>query len=402
MDVFLLFALLLGQELEPRTGGDWNAAGVAALAAGQHDRAVEALRQARALLPEDATVALNLARAFAFRGKHRLDGGRVPEALADFEAGAALDRDGGALETLAAEAQVRLGRREQAQALLVAVLADFPDYAPAVRLGAELAAVSGRVDEAIALLESALARAPEQTGLAQRLDQLREEKRALEGFLTDGSAHFDYRYDPNRPQLVQALPALMEDLENAHQSVAAKLGLSPRDRILVLVLDPERYRGGAPEWSAGLYDGRIRLAVGDYARERAALAATLRHEYTHAALHRIGPPLPTWLHEGLAQWVEGRSVAACRRRLRGAPLPELTALEGDWTGWTDRAQVERAYEYALSFAAFLGEAYGPAIYDVLFQNVRAHGFADGAARTFGKPLAEVDQEHRRALAPAGA
>lgn len=401
--VSALLALLAQDPPPPHSGAEWNEAGVQALAAGRYDDAVAMLQSARALLPEDRTVVLNLSRAYAYRGRDRMDAGRLPEALEDFQAGAALDRDGGAPETLAAEARLRLGRRDLAQSGLLAVLADFPDYLPALRLAAELDAVAGHLDGAIARLEGALARHPEETALGQRLEQLREEKRALDGFLTDGSAHFDYRYDPNRAGLVSALPLLMEDLEDAYQTVAARLGLAPQDRILVLVLDRERYRGGAPEWSSGLYDGRIRIAVGDYAHERSALQATLRHEYTHAALHRIGPALPTWLHEGLAQWVEGRPVEAARQDLRRAgPLPELAGLEGDWTAWTDRAQVQRAYDYALSLAAFLGEAYGASIYNVLFQNVRAAGFADGARRTFGKTIEEVDQEHRAALARAGA
>ncbi|TAH38929.1 MAG: hypothetical protein EYC70_03175 [Planctomycetota bacterium] len=386
----------------PVTGGDWNEAGVAALAEARYDDAVAALENARRLLPDDATVRVNLARAYAFRGRSLLDAGRVPEALRDFGAGVAVDRDGGALETLSAEAHLRLGRREQAQAALDAVLRDFPDYLPAARLGAELAAVTGRLEAAIALLHAAATRHPEDAAVAARLAQLQEEKRALEGFLTDGSTHFDYRYDPHRPDLVAALPLLMEDLEAAYQAVAARLGLAPQDRILVLVLDRERYRGGAPEWSGGLYDGRIRLAVGDYRGERDGLQATLRHEYTHAALHRLGPPLPTWLHEGLAQWVEARAVAGARRSLRaGGALPELAALEGDWTSWTDRRKVQQAYDYALSLAAFLGEAYGAAVYGLLFENVRSLGFAAGAQRTFGKSLEDVDQEHRALLARSG-
>lgn len=385
-----------GERREPETGAEWNENGVAALREGRHDEAIAAFQRARELLPGDPTVAVNLARAYAFRGRARLDAGRVLEALADFQSGAEADRDGGALETLVAETEVRLGRRESAQGRLDAVLRDFPGHLPARQLAAELAALEGDLGRAIHLLEAAADPPPE---VSRRLEQLREERRAFEGFLTDSSAHFDYRYDPARQEIVESVPLLIEDLEDAYQLVAVKLGLAPADRVLVLVLDRERYRGGAPAWSSGLYDGRIRLAVGDYRREREALRATLRHEYAHAALHRIGPPLPTWLHEGLSQWVEGRSVVAARRALKqGAALPDWASLDGNWTAWTDRARVQLAYDYALSLCAYLGEAYGAAVYRLLFDNVRSLGFDAGAERTFGKPLAQVDAEHRRMLA----
>ena len=385
-----------GGAAEPRTARDWNEAGVTALQGGDLEEALAAFREAHRLAPEDERVARNLARAYGHRGQARLEAGRLADAMEDFEAGRRIHRDGGTLELLAAQVLLRRGKRAAALALVEQVREDFPGNVEAVRLAADLAAVQGDLDRAVRLLE-AVADPPEE--LATRLEQLREERRAWQGFLTDASAHFDLRYDPLQEDLVQALPLLHEDLEEAYQAVALRLGLSPTDRILVLVLDRHRYLGHAPEWSGALYDGRIRLSVGDYEAERRRLQQTLRHEYTHAALHRLGPPLPTWVHEGLAQMVEGKDAEFARRQLRGRgeELPDLVTLAGDWTLWTDRGRVQLAYDYALSLCVFVGEEYGPTAYRLLLEALSTDGFEAAFARTLGRTVEQVDADHRAHL-----
>ncbi|HEX9793541.1 MAG TPA: hypothetical protein VGC54_06110 [Planctomycetota bacterium] len=388
----------------PKSAGEWNARGIRELTADRYDAAIDAFAEARLLDGSDTTIRLNLSRAHAHRGRALLAEGLLPAALADFEAAAALDADGGHPGTLVAQALVRLGLRDRAQERLVRVIAEHPDNLEAHRLRAELEALAGHLDAAVTLLRTAEELAAAQDApvapIRERRLQLEEETRALHGFLTDASAHFDYRYDPQQAALVESLGSLMIDLEAAFQSVAGRTGLAPTDRVLVLLLDRDRYKGDAPEWSGGLYDGRIRVAVSDYAAERPVVQATLRHEYTHAALHRLGAPLPTWLHEGLAQWVEGRDVEAARRRIRDRALSQLpahAALCGAWTGWSDRGKVESAYDYALSLTIWLGERYGDSAYRLLFENVRARGFEDGFRLTFGKSSADVDAEHRRLM-----
>lgn len=385
----------------PSTAVEWNERGVELLGEEHLDEALDAFQRARALAPEDAVVAVNLARAFGHRGRRRAEAGKLAEALADFRAGTATDRDGGSNEVLAAQVLARQGAREAARELVDRVRADFPDNLAAARLAADLRAVAGDLDGAVEVLSAALARGPADASLAGRLRQLEEEREAFRGFLTDSSAHFDFRYDPRREEVVQAVPAIMSDLEDAYLRVAADFGLAPVDRVLVLVLDRARYRLEAPAWSAGLYDGRIRLAVGDFAAERETLRGTMRHEFVHAALHRLGPPLPTWFQEGLAQLVEDRSVPAARRLLATEDPPGIAELGDDWTAWTDRGRVTRAYAYALSLCRFLGEEYGPTCYALLFEALRTAPFEEAFRRTFGKDLEAVDAEHRAALRRAG-
>jgi len=396
--------LAQGGGKEPETAAEWNRAAVAALEAGRLDDAVADLERAVELAPEDPDIRRNLARALGHRARAALDGGRARAAVADLERGIALDRDGGRLEVLLAQARLGLGERAAARRHLEAVLRDFPEQADAAGLLADLEALEGRLEVAIALLERTLPRAADaaRPALEARLARLREEARAWRGALTDSSPHFDVRYDASDPAVAAAVPGVMAAVEAAYDEVSEQLGLAPRDRLLVLVLARERYAAGAPAWSAALYDGRIRVAVGGEDPRR--LRATLRHEYTHAALHRLGAPVPTWFHEGLAQRVEGADPAAARARLRRAGRqgwPAPAALNADWSAWQDARRVRLAYDYALSLVAWLEERYGSTAFRVLFEEVPRQGFADAFRHAFSQDVAALDAAHRHFLAASG-
>jgi len=392
----LCLALPAGSARAQSPPPDWNERGVQALEKGDLEAAIHDFQEARRLEPENPVVRLNLARAYGHRARALLDQGKLDAALAVLEKGIAVDRDGGSLELLVARIRLQQGDPARAAALLKKLQADFPDNAAVLALAAELAALKGDLDGAVERMEKAVELDPGRADFGRRLEQLKEEQRAWKGFLTDSSAHFDFRFDPHRPSVVQAVPHLMHDLEDAYGIVVKRLGLAPPDRILVLVLDRERYRSAAPDWSGGLYDGRIRIVMGDYDAEQERIRATLRHEYTHAVLHRLGAPIPTWLHEGLAQWVEGRGVEAARTWLRGHRdlWPSAAELSGSWTDWKDRDKVAAAYAYGLSLAVRLGEEFGPSAYSLLFEHVRRSGFEAGFRETFALSVAAFEKSHR--------
>ncbi len=375
---------------------DWNDRGVQALEKGDLEAAIHAFQEARRQDPGNPVVRLNLARAYGHQARVLLGQGRLDSALSTLEKGIALDRDGGSLELLVARIRLQKGDPAAAAALLRKLQEDFPGNAGVLALAAELAALKGDLEGSVALMEKAVRLDPDQAAFGRRLEQLKEEQRAWKGFLTDSSAHFDFRFDPSQPSVVRAVPHLMHDLEDAYQTVVERLGLAPPDRVLVLVLDRKRYRSAAPDWSGGLYDGRIRLVMSDYDAEKAQIRATLRHEYTHAVLHRLGAPIPTWLHEGLAQWVEGRNVEAARSWLRGHRdlWPGASELLGSWTDWKDRNKVAAAYAYGLSLAVRLGEQFGPSAYSLLFEHVRRSGFSGGFRQTFAVSVDAFEKSHR--------
>lgn len=372
---------------------DRNERALELLAGGEWAEAEALFAAAAALDPDEPVFRLNLSRARVRLGRAAWERGEGQEALRWFGLAADADADGGAPAEWRAAVLLRLGERAAAAAAVDEALVRFPDSPGLLRQRAELAFLRGDVEAAAADARAALER--EDTPAArERAAQLEEEARAYRSFLTDATAHFDSRYDPQDAALVARMPALHAELERAWSEVVGLLGVQPEQRLLVLWLRPERWRGSAPVWSAGLYDGRVRLLVRDGPGEEERLRATLRHELTHALLHALGARLPTWLHEGLAQRAEGRSVEAARRTLRGRePRLQPAALDGDWTSWQDEALLDEAYATALSLVLWLEERAGANALPSLLLGARGAGFEGAWAAVFARPFPEWEREH---------
>ena len=356
------------------------------------------LRQACVLEPEDRVLAVNLSRTRVRLGRIAADAGHAAEALAWFRAAAAADADACAPAEWEISLQLRRGERAEAKRLVLESLRAFPGAAGLHRLRGEIAFLEGDLAAAVESYAAA-ARTDASEATRARLAQLEEEQRAFSHYLTDATAHCDSRYDPDDAPLVARMSALHAELELAWLQVVNLLGVPTQDRLLVIWLSPKRYRGAAPEWSSGLYDGRVRILVSEGSGVDDALRATLRHELTHAVLHALDGRLPTWLHEGLAQRSEGRSVEAVRARLRRQELTvDAAALAADWTAWTDADRLAEAYGLALSFVVWLEERYGSSAIPSLLLGLRAADFESAWNAVFVRSLAELEGEHRLWLA----
>lgn len=376
-----------------------NRAALASLREKDYLAAVRGFRAALDLEPGNEILLLNLSRALAQWGDSELRAGRLQEALAHLEEAVSLHRDGGENGSMLAYALLRTGRRDRAASVLRATLEEYPDSIPALRLAGEIEFLRGELDPAVAYLERAVKLAPGERAIEDRLAFYRSEQARLATYLRVQSTRFEAMYPASNTEIRPHLEALLLDLEEASNDVNALLGLAPTDRVLVLLLPPEEYFESAPNWSDGLYDGRIRIPLSDYGAQSERLRSTFRHEYTHAALHRVGPAVPTWLHEGLAQYVEGMSVDRARTALRDQPgsMPSATRLVGDWTRWTNRTEVQGAYAYALSLAGWMVDQYGADALAQLVRGLEYAGFEDAFRSSFGAGFDEVESSHRASL-----
>ncbi|MDA1260746.1 MAG: hypothetical protein O3A20_09015, partial [Planctomycetota bacterium] len=357
-------------------------------------RAAERLfAEACELAPEEPIFRANLSRARVRLGRAAWEAGLTEQALKWFASAAGADEDGGSPAEWTASILMRTGDREGAKAVVDDGLQRFPSAAGLLRMRAELAFLRGDVAAAAADARAAL-ELEDTPAARERVRQLEEEDRAYRQFLTDATAHFDSRYDPQDVAMAARMPELHAALEAAWTDVVALLGVQPDQRLLVLWLSPERWSGAAPAWSAGLYDGRVRLLVRASDVDGAGLRATMRHELTHALLHALGARLPTWLHEGLAQRSEPRDLARARRSLIArARRLDAAALDGDWTSWTDQALLDEAYATALSLVGYLEEQAGSNAIPSLLLAAPSLGFEGAWARVFARPFQEWEKEH---------
>jgi tetratricopeptide (TPR) repeat protein len=377
---------------------EFNKAGLLALDEDNPAAAIVAFDAALALAPEHATLRLNLASALVALAVAQQKDGDLRSAMENLKRAVGLETEDPGASYWLAHLYLRQGDRESAKSVLDQAMALGIEHSLLLRMRADLAAVEGDLDQSVSLINQALELDPEDQSLQERAAQLIAEREAFRTYLTDATAHFDSRYDPQDQGIVDALADLNRDLEDAWKDVVSVLGVQPQDRLLVIWLDAESYRWQAPAWSAALFDGRVRIVIEDYERQKNTIRRTLRHELTHAVLHTIGTPLPTWLHEGMAQSAEGRdSRAAASYFSDGPPQLSLQQLDGNWTTWTDRDQVTEAYAYALAFCTWLREEYSDSVMANLFLNLEGRSFDDAWVLTFGVDLTSADMLFREQL-----
>jgi hypothetical protein len=148
-------------------------------------------------------------------------------------------------------------------------------------------------------------------------------------------------------------------LDDELARVSLELGCRPAERITAVVQSPAAYRATtqAAEWTGGMFDGRIHVALPEGPPAGAQVTARTRqifaHELVHACLASMGP-WPAWLHEGLAQRLSGEPFGAAQRAeveqaIRHGEFPPLGSLGRNWmTLDARRARLAYALAYLAS------------------------------------------------------
>ena len=142
----------------------------------------------------------------------------------------------------------------------------------------------------------------------------------------------------------------MRALERHYATLASALDYEPTNTIAVILFSRELYYNagsGAPAWSGGAFDntdGRIRIPIGGLTTSLTpGMDETLIHELVHAFVaDRTRGAAPRDLHEGLAQYMEGKRIESMLSR------EHLTALADGRVGG-----VAGFYYGALSFVEYL-------------------------------------------------
>jgi hypothetical protein len=160
-------------------------------------------------------------------------------------------------------------------------------------------------------------------------------------------SHFHVRYDGDAHEAVGR--EILRALERHFATLSSTLDHQPQSTIPVILFTREGYynASGAPAWAGGNYDGtdgRIRIPIGGLgAGLSPEMDGTLIHELTHAFIFdRTRGAAPREIHEGLAQYIEGKRVSSM------LSSQELSLLaDGQYGG------VYGFYMGALSFVEYL-------------------------------------------------
>ncbi|WP_306535127.1 peptidase MA family metallohydrolase [Geobacter sp.] len=340
-----------------------NNYGVNLLEKGEIEKAIEQLETAYGLYSSDQTLKGNLATAYTLQGQKLLDKKSYPEAAVQFEKALMLFPDAPRYHLLRGIAFTLAKNFPLARYELLKARDLGGDTAEGLYFLGRLHYDAGETDEALGYWEKAAALAPSDAFFGGLLEKMRREQ-AVEARMERGhSSRFIVSYDTGEVQTGIAL-SILDVLESAYNSVGTDLGHFPEARVPVILYTKRDYREvtRSPDWSGGLYDGKIRLPIGGLTDITPELRATLRHEYTHAVVRELTKGnCPVWLNEGIAE-LQGRlesntPLAELGKAAKRGEFLALRRLEAGFTGLGNR-EVRLAYEQSYAVVNFMVLTYG--------------------------------------------
>ncbi len=213
-----------------------------------------------------------------------------------------------------------------------------------------------RLSDAVAAWSEAVRQGGQDPRMLRRLARARDELAVASGQRSLSSENFTIF-----AELAASNPlmeSVAERLESIYREQSAFFGARLAKSQVVVLYEGRAYfaLASVPDWGSGVYDGKIRVSVPSGAQEADALSAVLAHELAHALMRQVSRDgSPGWLHEGLAQWLEGRRIPLrdLKRAIGARPAESIDALEGGFASALDRAHARTLYAESLSIVEYL-------------------------------------------------
>ncbi len=329
---------------------------------GDYAKALEQLRRTFSLFPYDESARKNLTAAYATVGKRQLERMEYDEAAENFVNAKNLAPDNqeyGMLRGIA----LYLGRHYDA-ALVELELSrrNGGDNLPLLFFLGRVYYDTGDLSRAVEMWEMALAIEPDNKALRDLTAKARREIPVESGMSKGHSPMFEISYDGGiRADLADAV---LDALETAYNRVGYDLSYYPASHVPVILYTKKDFRSvtAGPDWSGGLYDGKVRLPIGGTSEITPPLRAILSHEYTHVVVGELTKGnCPVWLNEGLAEFEGRKDFAPSLSRLAGAAktgaLFSFSSLEKSFKS-LNAGDAALAYQQSYSMADFIISAYG--------------------------------------------
>ena len=220
----------------------------------------------------------------------------------------------------------------------------------------------------------------------QLLAKAQREQTVESDFSQGESSHFVLHYEGK--QTTDALRGqILAALESDYDDLVRELGNPSRDDILVTLYTEQAFFDvtHAPTWSGAINDGKLRIPISGLSSMTPELAHVLKHELAHSFITQLsGGRCPLWLHEGIAQLLEPKSLGGDGRQLsllfksqRNIPL---NALEGSFLNFSG-AQAYVAYAESLAAVSYINDTYGMSDVQRLLQRLSEGNSTEAALRS---------------------
>lgn len=371
------------------------AAAVQALRAKNPTQTIELLKQVR--LNQRQDLRKLLAAAHQMRGLDCFKAKKTRQAYRDYMAANRLTPKQEQILQSLGVITFELGRKHDAENYMKRVLKLNPKNPHALSVLGQIAKGRDNVGAASRYFNQAARQDPGRKDFARMADKLGKQAKVEKNFITLDKGNFRLQFERGKDAGVEkAMQTVHGYLEQAWRELGATLGARPNRRITVVVYNHTQFRrvSSAHSWARAYYDGKVRVALKGWPAGRTELRRDLRHELTHAFLRECYKNIPTWLHEGLAQSLEGRSVAAAAGPFRSGrskllPLPELL---GEFTDTRDANRARIGYAQSLALVGYLETRGGHRKLQQLLRTFRRTKDSGRAVQmVYGKPLAELMQ-----------
>jgi tetratricopeptide (TPR) repeat protein len=199
---------------------------------------------------------------------------------------------------------------------------------------------------------------PENPILKKFLQHIEREYKVEKDFSSKEGQYFTIKYDGEKREEIGF--RVERILYEARAEIGSKLGYFPDQVITVILYSQKDFFAvtKAQDWTAGIYDGKIRLPIGGLTNSNPYLRSCLFHEYTHAVLDYLCKGhCPGWLNEGIAQYFDGRRIGDWRGGLLAKDFEgsviKFYLIEGSFTGAADQGLAEFLYAQSLLAVEYL-------------------------------------------------
>jgi len=317
-------------------------------------------------------------------GKFEFEHGNIAQARRYFESALRFQSENSTILIYYAALLVRTGNAAQALPYAQRAVHSAPESPDAYTMLGYAQFASDHTKEAIASWKRSLELRPD-SAVQQFLAKAQREETVESDFSQHESSHFVLRYEGKqtsetlRSQIVAALESDYDDL-------ARDLGSPPRDSILVTLYTEQAFFDvtRAPTWAGAMNDGKLRIPVSGLSSMTSELARVLKHELAHSFITQLsGGRCPPWLHEGIAQFLEPKSLGGDGRQLsllfkaqRNIPL---NALEGSFQNFSG-VQAYVAYAESLAAVSYINDTYGMSDVQRILQRISQGNSTEAALR----------------------
>ena len=295
-------------------------------------------------------------------GKFEFEHGNIAQSRQYFESALRFQPENSTILIYYVALLVRTGNATQALSYAQSAVRSAPQSPDAYTILGYAQFASDHTKNAVISWKRSLELRPD-PAVRQLLAKAQREDAVESDFAQGESSHFSLHYEGRQTSEILRFQILAA-LESDYDDLARDLGTPPRDNIAVTLYTEQAFFDvtHAPSWSGGMNDGKLRIPISGLSSVTPELARVLKHELAHSFIAQLsGGRCPPWLHEGIAQFLEPKSLGGEGHQLsllfkQQQNIP-LNALESSFLGFSG-GQAYVAYAESLAAVSYINDSYG--------------------------------------------